>query len=60
MIRRNLSLKDLYDESIQFAVIQAFFLKDKFEQMVVMLIFRQRMKKNDNIYHVCIKSTLKA
>ena len=48
--------------SIQLAIIQAFTApwKIKFEEMVAILNFRQKMEKNDNIHHVFIKSIWKS
>ena len=45
-------------KSVQLAIIQAFtaLWEIKFEHMVVILNFRQKMKKNNNIHNVCIKS----
>jgi hypothetical protein len=48
--------------SIQLAIIQAFkaLWEMKFEEMVAILNFHQKMKKNDNIHHVFIKSLWKS
>ena len=49
-------------ESIQLAIIQAFtaHLEIKFEDMVVILYFHQKVNNNNNIHHVCIKSIIKS
>jgi hypothetical protein len=49
-------------KSIQLAVIQAFTApwEIKFEEMVVILNFLQKMDKNDNIHHDFIKSICKS
>ena len=49
-------------KSIQLAIIQVFTApwEIKFEQMVVILDFRQKMEKNDNIHHACTKSICKS
>jgi hypothetical protein len=49
-------------KSIQLASIQAFTapLEIKFERMVVILDFHQKMGKNDNIHHVYTKSNCKS
>ena len=49
-------------KSIQLAIIQAFTapLEIKFEEMMVILNFRQQMKNNDKSHHVCIKSIIKS
>ena len=49
-------------KAIQLAMIQAFTApcEIKFEQMVVILDFCQKMEKNDNIHHACTKSICKA
>ena len=45
-------------KSTHLAIIQPFtaLWKIQVDQMVVILNFCQKMKKNDNIHHVCIKS----
>ena len=49
-------------KSIQLAIIQAFTApwEIKFVQMVLILDFRQKMEKNDNIHHACTKSISKS
>ena len=48
--------------SAQMAIIQDFTApwEIKFEEMVVILNFPQKMNNNDNIHHVCIKSIIKS
>ena len=58
--KKNHHFKDLYDKTIQLAIIQAFtdLGEIKFEQMVVILNVSQKMKNNKNIHYKCIKSIL--
>jgi hypothetical protein len=62
LIKQNHCFKYLYDKIYTNGYYSGFYssLREKFEEMVVILNFLQRMDKNDNIHHVFIQSNCKS